>query len=323
VTGRSGLGGPGVRRELGRRLGPALAACGLPGSTPARLLTSDSDALVVAVDPPSGPKVLKIATSAAATAGLDRHADVLAALGPELSDGPVGPLLPRVTGRATLDGERVLVETRLPGRVSRDRAVTPVALASITALHRTTAASVLVGPALLEAWVDEPLAALRRLPAWLAAPRGLEALHANLHRALAEQPVLASSIHGDFWSGNVLVADGEDGPVVTGIVDWEDGRLVGLPDVDLVHWWLASQPGALGATVNRVLDDPAVVDADLTAVGVSRTNPDVETGTVVLLAWLGHVAGGLTRAVRRPLSPVWAARSVRPVVARYARAGGG
>ena len=34
VTGRSGLGGPGVRRELGRRLGPALAACGLPGSTP-------------------------------------------------------------------------------------------------------------------------------------------------------------------------------------------------------------------------------------------------------------------------------------------------
>jgi hypothetical protein len=45
--------------------------------------------------------------------------------------------------------------------------------------------------------------------------------------------------------------------------------------------------------------------------------------TVVLLAWLGHVAGGLTRAVRRPLSPVWAARNVRPVVRRYARAGGG
>jgi O-antigen/teichoic acid export membrane protein len=323
VTGRSGLGGPGVRRELGRRLGPALAACGLPGSTPARLLTSDSDALVVAADPPSGPTVLKIATSAAATAGLDRHADVLAAVGPELAGGPLDGLLPRVTGRATLDGERVLVETRLPGRVSQDPHVTPVALTAITALHRATAASVRVGPALLEAWVDQPLAALRRLPAWLATPGGLEALRAELHRALAERSVLASSTHGDFWSGNVLVADGEDGPVVRGIVDWEDGRLVGLPDADLVHWWLAAQPGSLGATVGRALADPAVVEADLAAAGTTRPNPDVSMRTVVLLAWLGHVAGGLTRAVRHPLSPVWAARNVRPVVRRYARSVGG
>ena len=61
VTGRSGLRAPRTprrgasRRALGRRLGPALASlrtCPAPPRT--RLLTSDSDALVVAVDPPAG-----------------------------------------------------------------------------------------------------------------------------------------------------------------------------------------------------------------------------------------------------------------------------
>lgn len=307
------------QRELGARLGPALDACDLPVTTPYRLLTSDSDVLVVALDPPSGPLVLKIATSPAATAGLDRHADLLTGLGPEVTGGPLGPLLPRVLLRRTLDGQRVLLETHLPGATSDDPALTPAALAAIALLHSTTASTTLVGPAQLRDWVNEPISHLRRLPARLADPAGLDTMSTVLHQALAEQEVTTSTVHGDFWSGNVLVDHSEDGPIVRGIVDWENGRSGGLPDVDLVHWWLAVQPGELGTAVRRALDDPAAVEAALAAFPVPRPNPQLPVETVVLLAWLGHVAGGLSRAVRHPLSPVWAARNVRPVVARYAR----
>ena len=134
----------------------------------ANLLTDPEVAVVAIMTPPSSHAAI---ARAALEAG--RHvfcekplatdpsaaADVLAAVGPELAGGPLDGLLPRVTGRATLDGERVLVETRLPGRVSQDSAVTPVALTAITALHRATASSVRVGPALLDAWVDQPLVA--------------------------------------------------------------------------------------------------------------------------------------------------------------------
>ena len=306
------------QRELRVRLGPALAACGLPTTTTHRLLTSDSDVLVVALDTSTGPLVLKIATSPAATTGLDRHADVIVGLGSEVTGGPIGHLLPRVLARRTLDEHRVLLETRLPGAVSDDPAVTPVALTAITALHSATACRSLVGPALLQSWVDEPLRHLRRLPARLSDPAGLDALAGSLHQALAEQELCVSTVHGDFWSGNVLV---DERHTLTGIIDWEDGQPVGLPDIDLVHWWLTTQPGELGPTVRRALNEPAAVEASLAALPVVRPNPHLGVDTVVLLAWLTHVAGGLARAVRNPLSPVWVLRNVRPVVARFAPPG--
>jgi hypothetical protein len=306
------------QRELGARLESALAVFGLPITTPHRLLTSDSDVLVVALDPPTGPSVLKLATSPAATAGLNRHADLLTGLGSELAGGPIGNLLPRTLNRQALNGNGILLETRMPGAVSNDPAVTPAALTAIAALHSATASRTPVGPALLEVWVDEPLRHLRRLPKRLADPAGLDALAGRLHQALAEQELGVSTVHGDFWSGNVLVDEHRE---VTGIVDWEDGRRVGLPDVDLVHWWLVAQPGELGAVVSRALDEPNAAESALAALPVTRPNPQLGAETVVLLAWLTHVAGGLARAVRNPLSPVWAARNVRPVVARLARPG--
>ena len=57
---------------------------------------------------------------------------------------------------------------------------------------------------------------------------------AELHEKLRRQSVSRTTVHGDLWSGNILVAGGK----VTGVVDWECGRISGEPVRDLVRFAL-------------------------------------------------------------------------------------
>jgi O-antigen/teichoic acid export membrane protein len=313
-----------TRREIRRRLAPALKACGLAPTVEHRLLTSDCDALVVALECRPRPLVVKIATSPAATAGLDRHAQLLGWLRPALR-GASAARLPQVMRRGRYRGERVLVETRLPGSgadaptVGRpDPRLTPAALAAIAEIHESTATPTVLTPAVLRRWVDEPLHYLRRLPAWAATPTAVDRLAEALRESLIGRQVTAAVVHGDFWSGNLLVRATEGELEVTGIVDWENAHQVGLPDTDLVHWWLAEQPTELGAAVRHALDFPAWADAELAALPVALPNPQLAIEHTVLLTWLGHVGAGLARATRNPLSPVWVALNIRPVLHYFA-----
>ena len=61
-----------------------------------------------------------------------------------------------------------------------------------------------------------------------------EKLEAELHEKLRQQSVPRTTVHGDLWSGNILVAGGK----VTGVVDWECGRVSGEPVRDLVRFAL-------------------------------------------------------------------------------------
>jgi hypothetical protein len=315
------LRGASSRREMRRRLAPALKACGLAPTAAHRLLTSDCDALVVSLECRPRPLVVKIATSPAATARLDRHAQLLGWLRPALG-GPTAALLPQVMRRGRYRGERVLVETRLPGSRADvpspgpgpDPRLTAAALAAIAEIHHSTAAPATLDQTVLRRWVDEPLGYLRQLPAWAATPAALDRLARTLHESLTGCQVTAAAVHGDFWSGNVLVRAGEAGPEVTGIVDWENADRVGLPDTDLVHWWLAGQPVGLGTAVRHALDVPAWAGAELAALPVALPNSQLATEDIVLLTWLGHVGAGLARATRNSLSRVWVTRNIRPVL---------
>jgi aminoglycoside phosphotransferase (APT) family kinase protein len=199
-----------------------------------------------------------------------------------------------------------------------DPQLTAAALAAIAEIHHSTVAPATLDQTVLQRWVDEPLGYLRQLPAWAATPSALDRLAKTLHESLTGRQVTAAVVHGDFWSGNVLVRAGEAGPEVTGIVDWENADQVGLPDTDLVHWWLAGQPVELGAAVRHALDVPAWAGAELAALPVALPNPQLATEDTVLLTWLGHVSAGLARATRNSLSRVWVTRNIRPVLQCFA-----
>ena len=102
---------------------------------------------------------------------------------------------------------------------------------------------------------------------------------------------MATSGPGTCWS-----AQARQDRRCTGIVDWENAHQVGLPDTDLVHWWLAGQPVELGAAVRHALRSPEWADAELAALPVALPNPQLAIEDTVLLTWLGHVGAGLARA---------------------------
>lgn len=306
-----------ARRDQQRRLAPALVACGLPASPSTRTLRSDSDCVVTAVSGRDGEFVLKLSTSEAADRNLARHVDTVIGLRARC-DPDFVELLPRVHGVVTVGGRTVVRESLLPGRVPvSDPATDRAAAAAITRLHMATARPLTVTTSLLTQWIDRPTATVRGLDLGDRYAPALDRLAGSLKQTLKGQPVIASCVHGDYWPGNILVSDALPRPVVTGIVDWENAMDPGLPDVDPVHWYLSSRPVDLGAAVCGALDDPDRLLRDLHAAGTCLPNPHLAPESVVLFAWLWHVANSRTRSTRSRRSRVWIGRNVYPILRRF------
>jgi len=317
------------RRVTRHQLAPALTACGLDPQTPYRMLTSDSDTLVVALEAEPDRLIVKIATSAAASRGLGQHVDSLAQLGSLLDGHASADLLPRVVRDGRLGGNRVVIETQLPGHAATrrlsDPATSTAAAAALSPIHRATASTQTVDQAVLARWVDEPLAYLRGLRGLPGDAQSLDRLQALLHEALLGREVEVAWVHGDFWPGNVLVhpvggaaptesGEGDEGVRVTGVVDWENAHAAGLPDVDLMHWWLSTRPLELGFAVLQALADPDAVRRGLAELSISLPNPQIALEHLVLLTWLGHVTAGMDRTSADHLGRVWLARNVKPIL---------
>lgn len=296
---------------------PALVACGLPADRTSALLTSASDTLVVAVKGEYQPLILKIATSTFASQGLKHHVDTVRRLlvGHE-SDA--GALLPRIIRRAQVHGHEVVLESALPGVTNTatpcSDAVSTAALAAIARIHEATGVPRVVDEGLLDLWIEKPVDVIRRAYQRPGAARNLGRLRRELRRGLGGRQMRAALVHGDYWGGNVLTTTTSEGPRTSGIIDWENAMPLGIPDTDLVHWWLTNQPGELGATVLEALANPEAVRSGLSGLGATLANADVETEYIILLTWLWHVSAGLTRASTNRVSLMWVARNISPVV---------
>ena len=182
----------------------------------------------------------------------------------------------------------------------------PVAtvLDEIGSLHRCTGRVAVMDASLLQTWVDEPVAVLERWLADTSPPEATRDLRERLRHGLQGRAVTLSWTHGDLAPGNVIFSG--DGRRTAGIIDWERARADGLPDVDTAHFLL---------TVRMLREDREL--GDLVCDLVRR--PGCGEGVLgdpalVLLAWLDHVAGIISKTGHYPPTGFWAARNVHPVL---------
>ncbi len=276
-----------------------------------RILRSASDTTVVL----SREGVLRTSRTTAGRNALRREREVLASLSVDARLGGWRLLLPEVIA-ADPEGTQLLT-TRIPG--SPGRHVTPAesasALAAIGRLHSCTSRqAVLAGP-WLDRVIDLPAELVRARLGARAQVRSLDGLVRELRGTLAGRCEQLGWTHGDFHPGNVLFEDGN----VTGIVDWDQADDSGLIALDNVFWLLTTSRDRSelgGRIVQRLRREEPWTASEGRLLG----DPDPQLGrALLLLCWLGHVAGNLGKSERYGASFVWLRRNVVPVLREVRR----
>ncbi|MDX6701023.1 MAG: hypothetical protein QOF26_1249 [Baekduia sp.] len=323
------------RNRHAAALAPAVLA-GTPW-VPLRSLRTVSDMAVLMAGPAGGSAcvVVKCATSPAAARSLTAESQTLTALWADPRLEHWRALVPALLASGEHGGAAYVVEQLLPGRAAArngsSSAATPSLICdaahAIGGLHRATATEVRIDDDLLGRWIDEPLRVLsgdgpqpRTMP-----DAAVGALGAELRAALRDTPAAVSWVHGDYVPQNILSA-ARGGPV-TGIVDWELARPGALPLLDVVMLLLAARMHATRRELGRVVCDwlagarwtPFEQRLVLDAVD-DLPGPPVDERALVLLVWLHHVAGTITRAPGYAGHGLWRRGNVDPIARAVAHA---
>jgi Ser/Thr protein kinase RdoA (MazF antagonist) len=292
-----------------------------------RRLRTRSDAAVLLVGPRGAAPtaVVKLATTAAASASLARERAALAALAGEGALAEWRMLLPEVLASGEADGRTYLVERLLLGVEARSlRAnghATPelAATRAIGPLHRATAGEHLAGAGSLGRWLDAPIQVLERTPALRPAVPALARLREVLRDSLGGRRVATSWCHGDYWLGNVLVDPGTR--AVTGIVDWEHARPHEPSALDLAHLLLSATADAhrreVGSVVVEWLAEARRGHTNLRLLEAAQAElpgEPIPLRPLLVLCWLRHVAGNLEKSTVYGRHPVWLRRNVHVVI---------
>lgn len=183
---------------------------------------------------------VKAPTTAAAEHAVDLEAAALAQLG-TVSLGSLRDTIPGVVGYVEFEQRRAAVMTALPGRpmstvyaarrhtrrpenVARDFGAAGTWLAELQRITAREHASLELDDGvvarLCERFADDPEldADVERLAA--------------IHARLRVNRVPRTTVHGDFWLGNILFS----GERISGVVDWEAASASGEPVRDLVRF---------------------------------------------------------------------------------------
>lgn len=241
----------------------------LPGSRGAVVshaeLTSTGMAVVFLApigEPPCA--VLKMPLTAGAVRGLERETMALEALHADDRLGEWRSLLPRPCGHGSIEGQAYRVDSPLPGRSIPQRSMVTAdpggawraAAETICRLHDATATKLPEDFDGAEQWVDTHLRELGSRSAWRGTMLvAAERLRDELHAALADWTGHAGAIHGDYWLGNLLFAEGGTvGETPAGIVDWDAWAPLELPLHDILHLLLHTR----GLRTRRELGDLVV-----------------------------------------------------------------
>jgi len=317
------IGGPGRRwtdarqRRHARRAIAALNDRGLPDLGDWAVLHATPDLVVARVGGPDAPRILKLPSSEAAETARRKEQVAVEVLAREPVLAGWVVQVPRPIAHGAHGDQAWSLETAVAGRPAEATLADGLApdqflrsaAAALAGLHQPTAQTLVPPAALLASWIDEPVTVVAR--ACPEALPGLAELAAGLHLALAERPVTVAWSHGDVTPGNLLVTDG----AVTGIVDWEGARADRLPELDLATLVITTRAttGILefGEAVLALLDRPWTEEE--LAVVAAGPNRDLDRATVVLLAWLHHVASNLAKSSAYADNRVWLVRNVLSV----------
>jgi hypothetical protein len=269
--------------------------------------------------------VVKLATTAAASASLARERAALEALEREGALGDWRALLPEVLAAGDDDdGRAYVVERLLLGvdarslRANGHAGPELAAARAIGLLHRATASEHVVGADSLVRWLDVPLQVLERTPAIRRGVPALARLRDVLRDSLGGRRVASSWSHGDYWLGNVLVDPATR--LVSGIVDWEHARPHEPSSLDLAHLLLCATADARRREVGSVLLDWLAGDRRDTKLRLLEDaqaelpGDPIPLRPLLLLCWLRHVAGNLEKSTLYGRHAVWLRRNVHAVI---------
>jgi hypothetical protein len=192
---------------------------------------------------PLGPVAVKIPATAAAGGAVEHEGRVLVQLH-AAQLGTIADTLPRYVETVDSDGLPALVSTALRG--------TPMSVGYNHWLHTARPARVAEDFVLAGGWLRRLQAATagertrfdwaadvcdslrKRWPAHPQLDAALVRLTSADHQ-LSSHLARRTAVHGDYWFGNLLVADG----TISGVVDWEGGASDGWPLRDLVRFALS------------------------------------------------------------------------------------
>jgi hypothetical protein len=271
--------------------------------------------------------LLKISDTPWGRTELERQSAVLEAMHADTRLGSWRRLLPRVIAAGPVRGSYCVLETRLPASDGgldlsdpdrRDRLET-AAIAAVYELSRSTAQHVAVTARETARWVSEPMTRVRSVVGD-GDRRILREMEAVLSAQVAGRRVVTGWVHGDYHPANILCdADGS----IVGIVDWCAAQSDGMVVLDVVNLLLSTEMSArrqeLGTVVSLWLrQDGSPASPRLENVQQSLDSDPIEARTLILLAWLRHVAQFIATEPPGVINPLWTRRNVRPVIRAWA-----
>jgi aminoglycoside phosphotransferase (APT) family kinase protein len=282
--------------------------------------------------------VLKVAHTREARQSLRRERTALAALEADDRLRRFRRLLPGILAEGEHAEAAYLLERALPGRNAAsllgaapvERRLQTVAADAIRALHARTAVSMVAGVSRLDLWLSEPVRLVSRASVAARGERGRHALiqvAADIRKTLIGRRLRVSWVHGDFWLGNVLVAD--EGGRASGIVDWDFAGHHELPALDVLHLLIYTrvlvERKELGRVVHDLLQGESWSPHELSLLRscdalFERDAPYARA--TLLLYWLRHLASNLAQSSRYLQSHPWLARNVEPVLRLFEQAAG-
>jgi len=232
-------------------------------------------------------------------------------------------LIPDPLAAGTAGAWTYLLTNLLPGKDGRKPVLaetgrlTSAAIAAIAPLHRRTEETRVVDDRLLERLVDEPTETIMTS---LPSAGVVKRLAGTLRSDLAGRELTLGWAHGDFHPGNIMLSADRR---VTGIVDWGEAREHDLSALDIAFWLLTmpehGRSRGLGGRVADRLSRGLPWTPSEECVLADTTAGDLIDGrTLLLLAWLRHVASNLAKSAQYAESPLWSRRNVIPVLHQVA-----